>query len=59
MLGLFARIWATNVLKAAKMVAGAMLLQTSLVPKCMMTMSGLVAESQAGRRFWFATSVTR
>ena len=57
--GLFARIWFTNVLKAARMVVGVRLFQTSFVPKCMITMSGLSEESQPGRRFWLATSVAK
>jgi hypothetical protein len=59
MLGLLARIWSTSVLKAARIVAGAMLLQTSLVPRCMITMSGRVAASQGGSWFWLAMLVAR
>ncbi|SOD43453.1 hypothetical protein SAMN06272727_0714 [Streptomyces sp. Ag82_G6-1] len=40
------------------MRSGEMLLQTSFVPKCMTTMSGRVAASLPGSRFWSATLVT-
>lgn len=36
-----------------------LLLHTSFVPKCIITMSGRVAESQPGSWFWSATFVTR
>ena len=53
MAGLLARIWSTSLLNAARMVAGAMLLHTSFVPRCIITMSGRVADSQPGSWFWF------
>ena len=59
MLGLLARIWSTSVPYAARIVAAGMLFQTSLVPRCMSTMSGLVADSQPGNWFWFAMPVAR
>ncbi len=59
MFGLLARIWFTIVVNALRIVAGAMLLHTSLVPKCMSTTSGRVAASQPVSRPWFATFVAR
>ena len=59
MCGFEARIWATSVVKAARIVSGERLLQTSLVPKCIITTSGWVAASQPTSRFWLATLVAR
>src|SRR5690242_18606909 len=59
MFGLLARIWLTIVVYASRIVAGAMLLHTSFVPRCMMTTSGVVAASQGGSWFWLAMFVAR
>jgi hypothetical protein len=59
MLGFDARIWSTSLLNAVVISWGERLLHTSFVPRCIMTMSGLVGESQPGSWFWFAMFTAR
>lgn len=54
-----ARIWSTSLENAVRIVDGEMLLHTSLVPSCSITMSGLETESHPGSWLLLAMPVAR